>query len=236
MKKTLLITSLLTFFAIPVLALGVYAAPNENANENAKNNPSNEKSNGNNNNNGNNTNNGNNGIGGPNANESTHKITLCHGTNSVTNPYVMITVDADAADGDTGNDKGQGDHSTHVGPVANNQSYAQSLKDSKTAWGDVIPSHDNYGGLNWDAQGQAVYNAGCNYASVTTTTTETPGVGGTSSNNNQGVAGTTTMKQGVMGLSQTSSSNSSSKELLLLLSSLGLIALGGGLSLKNIRQ
>lgn len=109
-----------------------------------------------------------------------HKVTICHATNAVKNPYVRIEVDADAADGDTGTDNGQGDHTTHTGPVASSEALAQSLKDDKQDWGDIIPPHDSYAaGLNWTTVGQAVYNNGCNYATpgrggetpVTTTTT-----------------------------------------------------------------
>jgi hypothetical protein len=104
------------------------------------------------------------------APQDDHKVTICHRTDSVTNPYVQESVDVDSADGNTGNDNGQGDHSQHTGPVATSQDVAQSLKDNKQNWGDIIPPHDNYGGLNWTAEGQAVYNNGCNYA--------TPGQGG----------------------------------------------------------
>lgn len=105
------------------------------------------------------------------------KITICHRTDSVTNPYVQITVDPNAADGDTGNDNGQGDHAAeHQGPVPTNETEAQAFKDSNIMWGDIIPPHDNFPGLNWTAEGQAIYNNGCNYTSVTPTQTpsETP--------------------------------------------------------------
>lgn len=113
-------------------------------------------------------------------NNDDHKVTICHRTDSVTNPYNQQSVDADSADGDTGNDNGQGDHSEHTGPVATSQTFAQQLKDNKQNWGDIIPPHDNYGGLNWSTEGQAVYNNGCNYVTggqgggTTTTTTTTP--------------------------------------------------------------
>lgn len=95
-----------------------------------------------------------------------NKVTICHGTNSVVNPYTRPTVDADAADGDTGNDNGKGDHSTHTGPVATSPQVAQDLKNSKTAWGDIIPPHHNFPGLNWTAEGQEIWNNGCNYGEV----------------------------------------------------------------------
>lgn len=91
------------------------------------------------------------------------KVTICHATNSVSNPYTRPTVNDDAADGNTTNDKGQGDHSTHTGPVATSPQVAQELKNSKQDWGDIIPPHDNYAGLNWTAEGQAIYNNNCEY-------------------------------------------------------------------------
>ncbi len=92
-----------------------------------------------------------------------NKVTICHGTTSVTNPYTRPTVDADAADGDTGNDNGQGDHSADAGPVASSPAVAQNLKNNKVAWGDIIPPHHNYPGLNWTALGQEIYNNNCAY-------------------------------------------------------------------------
>jgi len=89
------------------------------------------------------------------------KITICHRTDSVTNPYDHISVDVSAADG--GNDRG--DHySEHQGPLAYSQAYAQTLKNAHQNWGDIIPpvpGHHN--GLNWTTLGQAMYNNDCNY-------------------------------------------------------------------------
>ncbi|TAL14140.1 hypothetical protein EPN95_04000 [Patescibacteria group bacterium] len=89
------------------------------------------------------------------------KITICHRTDSVTNPYDSISVDVSAADG--GND--HGDHySEHQGPLASSQTYAQTLKNAHQDWGDIIPpvpGHHN--GLNWTTLGQAMYNNDCNY-------------------------------------------------------------------------
>ena len=112
------------------------------------------------------------GLGNPNNPNSPgqsgeHKITICHRTNSTTNPYVTITVDQDAADGDAGNDKGQGDHyKEHLGPVWN------SSMPNGGDWGDIIPPiADVHGGRNWDAAGQAIYNNGCNVPTFTATKT-----------------------------------------------------------------
>lgn len=110
------------------------------------------------------------------------KVTICHRTNSVKNPYSKISVNADSADGNTENDNGQGDHSEHTGPVATSETVAQAIKDAKEDWGDIIPPHDEYAGLNWSAEGQAIYNNNCNYVTpgsggggtTTTTTTTTP--------------------------------------------------------------
>jgi hypothetical protein len=90
------------------------------------------------------------------------KITICHRTNAVNNPYVVITVDTSAADGDLGNDNGQGDHyAEHLGPVFDPTADYQPPF-SGDEWGDIIPPiagvHD---GRNWSSAGQAIYNNDC---------------------------------------------------------------------------
>jgi hypothetical protein len=116
------------------------------------------------------------------------KVTICHRTDSVKNPYTKPDVDVDSIGG--GKDEGEGDHTTHTGPVATSETLAQGLKDSNQKWGDIIPPFGQYPGYNWTAEGQAVYNNGCNYITggqgggetppptPTPTTTTTGGQGG----------------------------------------------------------
>lgn len=98
---------------------------------------------------------------------TTHKVTLCHATDSNTNPYVSITVDDDAV-------FKQG-HDGHDGPVWN-----ASLKASHTKWGDIIPAFNyevvenhvvvtkHYDGKNLPA-GQSILDAGCSVTPETVT-------------------------------------------------------------------
>src|SRR5687767_4239556 len=95
------------------------------------------------------------------------KITICHRTNSATNPYVEITIAREAADGLAGNSGNQADHfGEHEGPLASSLEVAQDLKDDQIEWGDIIPDVDDDGnamphsGLNWTAAGQAMWSAG----------------------------------------------------------------------------
>jgi hypothetical protein len=96
-----------------------------------------------------------------------HKVTICHRTNAETNPYVRITVDEASVDGDNGNDHGKGDHLfEHTGPV-----WYSGAKADGVTWGDIIPPFysdgstlTGYPSLNWDTDGQAIFDNGCNGA------------------------------------------------------------------------
>ena len=84
-----------------------------------------------------------------------HKVTICHRTDSNTNPYNENTVDI-ASSGHL-----QGGHDTeHEGPI-----WDPSLKSQKIEWGDIIPPYTygdfSYAGQNWTAEGQTILRAGC---------------------------------------------------------------------------
>lgn len=98
------------------------------------------------------------------ADHDPDKITLCHRTNSNGNPYVEITVDSNAVDDETQNS----DHAHHTGPVWDPTLKAQGIK-----WGDIVPPTLHFpNGINWDADGQAIFRAGC----VPATPAQTGGV------------------------------------------------------------
>lgn len=91
-------------------------------------------------------------------------VTICHRTDSATHPYVKITVDDDAVDGNAGNGKGnQPDHyGEHQGPLVTTTAEAQTLKDNHQKWGDIIPPVVGYhSGLNWTTEGQTILNNDC---------------------------------------------------------------------------
>jgi LPXTG-motif cell wall-anchored protein len=86
---------------------------------------------------------------------SNGKQTICHATNSNTNPYVVITPNKNGdVDG----------HAKHTGPI-----WTPALKDQHISWGDIIPPFDyndhgtaaHFNGLNWTATGQAWFANGC---------------------------------------------------------------------------
>jgi hypothetical protein len=108
--------------------------------------------------------------GGQPGNED--NVTICHRTNAVTNPYVVITVDVSAVDGDLGNNTGQGDHYLeHQGPVFD-PSVDYQPPFSGDEWGDIIPPIEGvHSGLNWTAEGIAIYENDCTVPSPTETPT-----------------------------------------------------------------
>ncbi len=95
-----------------------------------------------------------------------HKVSLCHRTDSYSNPYVRITVDVASVL--------HNGHDDHNGPVF----YPAIPKHMK--WGDIIPPfdygpHEQYAGQNWTVQGTTVFDSGCTgYHPTTTTTTTCP--------------------------------------------------------------
>jgi hypothetical protein len=80
------------------------------------------------------------------------KVDICHATSSESNPFVSLTVAQDSVDGDAGNDSGQGDH------------YLNHPDDI------IPPIAGIHSGLNWDAEGQAIWGNGCKPVNPTTTT------------------------------------------------------------------
>ena len=74
------------------------------------------------------------------------KITICHRTHSLTNPYRKITVALSAADTNGASTQGGG-HADHKGPVWT------PATTKATVWGDVIPPNPTNAkstGYNWN--------------------------------------------------------------------------------------
>ena len=89
-----------------------------------------------------------------------NKVTICHRTHSVTNPYRMITVSANAADG-----LGRADHTGHdLAFELDGTTYpvfdpALTYPPNQKHWGDIIPPVRSSPGLNWMAAGaQDIYS------------------------------------------------------------------------------
>jgi uncharacterized repeat protein (TIGR01451 family) len=87
------------------------------------------------------------------------KHTICHATNSTTNPY--------SGHEDTINPSGSGvlnGHLDHTGPVPTSQADLEQMKDDHIQWGDIIPPFEWDGqtySLNWTDAGQAIFDNGC---------------------------------------------------------------------------
>jgi hypothetical protein len=84
------------------------------------------------------------------------KVTICHATSAVNDPYNQTTVSANSIVNPGGEPSG---HGTHTGPIY-----------PTPGWGDIIPPFDynndqggssHYPGLGWGSDGQAIWDAGC---------------------------------------------------------------------------
>jgi hypothetical protein len=88
-------------------------------------------------------------------------IDICHSTGSDGNPYV---VNSPSKDGDVSG------HADHTGPVW--------FDGITVEWGDIIPPFTfdggSFPGLNWTAEGQAIFENGCNIPDPTPPPTLAP--------------------------------------------------------------
>lgn len=89
-----------------------------------------------------------------------HLVTLCHATSSEDHPYVEITVDLASSGTSIGLPKGG--HANH----GRDGVWYPGAKADKFNWGDIIPPFDFgdpyvYAGLNWNTDGQALFDNGC---------------------------------------------------------------------------
>ena len=89
------------------------------------------------------------------------KVTICHATNSETNPYNKITVSVSAVT--------DGGHRNHTGPV-----WYPGAKDAGVRWGDIIPPTDGVTAANWPA-GESTFNNDCQSPGTTQVKDKTHG-------------------------------------------------------------
>jgi hypothetical protein len=100
-----------------------------------------------------------------------NKVTICHRTNSTSNPYRIISISFNAANGEL-----QGpDHTGHTGPVfdysadPSDPDYPYNPPMNGDEWGDIIPPYAWVGGsypgsANWTEGGLEIWAEGCNGA------------------------------------------------------------------------
>jgi hypothetical protein len=151
-------------------------------------------------------------------------VTLCHATDSSTNPYEKITINVDGAY--------HAHYTQHQGPV-----FSATVTGK---WGDIIPAftfNQQTYSLNWDSAGQAIYNNGCvpvqggqGGGPTTTTTTSTPQVLAASTTTQVAVVPTGSVNGGEGAASRVTNSSS-------MVGMVGaLLSVGSGLAMLNRRQ
>lgn len=106
-----------------------------------------------------------------------HKVTICHRTASLTNPYVVETVDLDSIGAvkkfSTADEKDG--HDSHTGPIFDPA--VNLAGNGNVKWGDIIPPFSwdaiinggggeqlaagSYDGKNWDDAGKEILKNGC---------------------------------------------------------------------------
>ena len=87
------------------------------------------------------------------------KLTICHRTKATNNPYTQNTVKVSSLDVED-----KDDHTDHDGPVFDfeaDPAVAYPAPHNGDQWGDIIPPHGDFPGLNWTEEGQAIYEADC---------------------------------------------------------------------------
>lgn len=108
------------------------------------------------------------------------KVTICHRTNALTNPYVTITIDPDAILNEKGHGPQNTEHNRGTGIFDPDFNYPSNAKD----WQDIIPPFDytedgvakSFPGFNWTELGQAIWEADCDgYTRLDATTTTSGG-------------------------------------------------------------